>query len=96
MRQSRMLALCAVVVFGSLPARRNADQPGGSRRSRRRERHRLRRSRVGALCCEIQVTTDVPEPGEGVSSSIFTAVIFGSDRPKFGEPQKIFQGKLSA
>jgi DNA/RNA endonuclease YhcR with UshA esterase domain len=93
MRQSRMLALCAVVVFGSLPAVAAPISPEEA------AGHVGENATVcGAVVSAHYAARSKSQPtflnlGKAYPEQIFTAVIFGSDRPKFGEPEKIFPGK---
>ena len=53
----------------------------------------MRHRRLDALRGAIEITADIPELGKAYPAQIFTAVIFGNDRAKFGEPDKTLQGK---
>jgi DNA/RNA endonuclease YhcR with UshA esterase domain len=88
-----MLALCAVVVFGSLPAVAAPLSPEDAA------------GHVGenATVCGIVASAHFAassrsQPtflnlGKAYPAQIFTAVIFGTDRPKFGAPETKLQGK---
>jgi DNA/RNA endonuclease YhcR with UshA esterase domain len=93
MGRSRIFALCAVVLIGSLPAIAAPISPEDAA------------NHVGesATVCGIVVSAHYAarsrsQPtflnfGRAYPAQIFTAVTFGSDRAKFGEPEKTLQGK---
>jgi DNA/RNA endonuclease YhcR with UshA esterase domain len=93
MKRSQILALCAAIVLGSFPA---VATPIPSEEAR---------DHVGenATVCGIVASAHYAarsrsQPtflnlGKAYPAQIFTAVIFGSDRAKFSEPEKTLQGK---
>jgi DNA/RNA endonuclease YhcR with UshA esterase domain len=88
-----MLGLCAVVVFGSLPAVAAPISPEEA------AGHVGENATVcGAVASAHHAASSKSQPtflnlGKAYPAQMFTAVIFGSDRPKSGEPEKTLQGK---
>jgi DNA/RNA endonuclease YhcR with UshA esterase domain len=92
-RRFRILALSALVVLGSLPAVAamiGPDKAAG---------HIGENATVcGIVASAHYAARSRSEPtflnlGKAYPEQIFTAVIFGSDRAKFGEPERTLQGK---
>jgi hypothetical protein len=64
-----------------------SSQPRGSSKSRRRECYGVPLGRVCEVCGTGHSCADLPGLWQAYPNQIFTAIIFGSDRTKFGAPE---------
>jgi DNA/RNA endonuclease YhcR with UshA esterase domain len=93
MKRSPVLAFCVAVVLGSLPAGAASISPEDA------AGHVGESATVcGVLASAHYAARSRSQPtflnlGNAYPAQIFTAVIFGDDRAKFGEPEKTLQGK---
>jgi hypothetical protein len=92
MKRSRFLALCAAIVFGSLPAVAGTFTP---------EEASAHTGETATVCGAVESAHFAPRSrgqptfldfGRPYPNELFTALIWGSERAKFGEPEKTIQG----
>lgn len=79
--------------MGRRRPRPNFDFGSGSQESCWREGNCLRRSREHALCRTKSRQSDVHNLDKPYPDQIFTVLIWGSDRPKFGDPEEMYRNK---
>ena len=93
MKRSQILILCAAVVFGPLPAVAATISPEGAQ---------AHAGETATVCGTVESAHFAPRSrgqptfldfGRPYPNEMFTALIWGSERPKFGEPERTLQGK---
>jgi hypothetical protein len=93
MKRFRFLALCAAILFGSLPAVAGTITP---------EEASAHAGETATICGAVESAHFAPRSrgqptfldfGRPYPNETFAALIWGSERPKFGEPEITLQGK---
>ena len=93
MNPARLLAASAVVGLWAFSASAADCAAGGCGKSHRGNGDRLRRGRVRPIRGARAVAADTIGSREVYPHSVFTAVIYGDHRSKFGTPETSLRGK---